>query len=270
MTVILRGVFADAWNETNAFDQVRSLQGTTVRHKEGRRTLRFEFQGRHYYLKHHRGVGWGEILKNWSQLKAPVTGAVNEWQAINRVRDLGLHTLNPLAFGERGRNPAERESFLITEELTGTVSLAKYAEHWPDRPPSFREKRQIVETVARIARIIHRNGINHRDLYICHFLLNEEASRRSDQPVLHLVDLHRAQCRSQVPTRWLVKDVGSIYFSAADIGLTQRDVLRFLRVYFDKPLRRTLAEDRAFLLAVRRRALQLYRRDFDREPVLVL
>lgn len=267
MTVILRDIFADAWTEAKAFDEVGQLQGTTVREKEGRRTLRFEFGGKYYYLKHHRGVGWGEIVKNWSQLKTPVTSAINEWQAINKLRELELHTLNPLAYGIRGKNPARRESFLITEELTGTISLAKYVENWPSSPPSFEEKKQLIEAVARIARCIHQNGINHRDLYLCHFLLNLAASKEHG-PILHLVDLHRAQCRSSVPSRWLVKDLGSIYFSALDIGLSRKDVLRFIRHYFDAPLRRVLPRESGLLNKVQARAIQLYRRDFGKRPVL--
>ncbi|MEX1033851.1 MAG: lipopolysaccharide core heptose(I) kinase RfaP, partial [Cellvibrionaceae bacterium] len=258
MTVILRDVFADTWDSTSAFDEVRKLQGTTIREKEGRRTLRFDFADKRFYLKHHRGVGWPEILKNWSQFKAPVTGAANEWQAINKLTEIGIHTLTPVAYGVRGKNPAKRESFLITQELIGTVSLAKYTENWPSRPPPFPEKKQLIEAVAHIARHLHQQGINHRDLYICHLLLNQ-ASSKTSSPVLHLVDLHRAQCRAKVPYRWLVKDVGSLYFSSADIGLTQRDVFRFLRIYFDKPLRRILNEDRRFLLAARSRAVHLYR-----------
>jgi heptose I phosphotransferase len=268
MKVILRGPFADHWTKDTAFDHLNELQGTAVRAKEGRRTIRFEFAGGCYYLKHHRGIGWREIIKNWTQFKAPVTGASNEWRAINKLRELGLHTLNPLAYGVRGVNPAQRESFLITEELSNTISLAKYAERWPAEPPPFREKKALIDEVAGIARTIHRHGINHRDLYICHFLLSLQTPK--DRPVLHLVDLHRAQCRARVPYRWRVKDMASIYFSAMDIGLTRRDVLRFLRVYFDKPVRMVLAEDRLLLEAVSRRARQLYRRDFKREPAFVI
>lgn len=270
MTVILRGPFAEAWSEAEAFERVRELDGTVIRNKEGRRTLRFEFAGRRYYLKHHTGIGWAEILKNWSQLKAPVTGAANEWRAINQLRDLGLDTLNPLAYGLRGGNPARRESFLITEELTGTISLAKYAEGWPLHPPEYKQKKQLVEAVARIARTLHNHGINHRDLYICHFLFNPAASQERGEPVLHVVDLHRAQCREKVPVRWQVKDLASLYFSSLDIGLRQRDVLRFLRGYFRKPLRRIIEEEAGLLRRVQARARQLYIRDFGREPQLLI
>jgi hypothetical protein len=36
--------------------------------------------------------------------------------------------------------------------------------------------------------------------------------------------------RAQVPARWLLKDLAALYFSVMEIGLSQRDLLRFLYV----------------------------------------
>ena len=263
MDIILFEPFAEEWADKDAFEEVSNISGTVVRHKEGRKTQRFEFAGAVFYVKHHSGIGWGEYLKNLSQFKRPVIGARNEWEAINYLQQLNISTLTPVAFGEKGNNPARQESFLITKELTGVLSLAKYAESWPENPPSFVERLSLIHAVADIAKTIHHAGINHRDLYICHFLLRlDEKDVR--QPVLHLVDLHRAQIRKKVPYRWLVKDVASIYFSAMDIGLSKRDILRFMRRYFDRPLKEVFASESNLLDAIQRRAEKLYQRDFKR------
>jgi len=74
--------------------------------------------------------------------------------------------------------------------------------------------------------------------------------------------------RSTVPHRWLVKDIASIYFSSLDIGLTKKDVYLFLQVYFDMPLREIMGTKDALLKSITKRAIQLYRRDFKRLPVL--
>lgn len=268
MEQVLRGELQQAWAGRDVFALVQALDGEVIRDKEGRRTSKFTWGGRPYYCKLHRGVGWREIFKNFSQLKRPVLGAGNEWQAINRVRELGLNTLNAVAYGRRGWNPAAQLSFLVTEELSETLSLAVYAEKWPRQPPTFCERRALIREVATIARTLHAAGINHRDLYICHFLLDRSASATPASPRLFLVDLHRAQIRPRVPMRWRVKDLASIYFSSLDIGLTRRDVLRFLQVYFDQPLREVLRDECALLNKVSRRAVRLYRRDFGRKPKL--
>ncbi len=268
--LILRGELQDLWRDKDVFALLQSMNGEVIRDKEGRQTLRFQLAGKTYYRKLHTGIGWREIIKNFLQLKMPVTGALNEWLAINRVHELGLDSLNALAYGCRGSNPAKKLSFLVTEELNNTLSLAQYAEQWPSMPPPPKERRALIRKVATIARTIHGAGINHRDLYICHFLLDLsfKPGVEGQDPRLFLVDLHRAQMRATVPRRWLVKDIASIYFSSLDIGLTKKDVYLFLQVYFNMPLREILNRHEPLLNSVTKRAIQLYRRDFKRLPEL--
>uniref|UniRef100_A0A1I7YB18 DUF885 domain-containing protein n=1 Tax=Steinernema glaseri TaxID=37863 RepID=A0A1I7YB18_9BILA len=70
------------WAGRDAFDAVEALQGEVYRELEGRRTLRTEVEGNGYFVKIHRGIGWGEIFKNLFTAKLPVLGAGQEWQAI--------------------------------------------------------------------------------------------------------------------------------------------------------------------------------------------
>ena len=268
MPVIIRSETIKKWlGNSDPFKKIKAIKGLVVRCKEGRTTQRFEIDGEGFYVKLHEGVGWREIFKNLFQLRLPIVGASNEWEAINRLHTLKLDTLDAVAYGKKGINPAAQQSFLLTKELTDTLSLAKFAETWPSNPPPFRLKKALIEKVAEIAREIHRAGINHRDLYICHFLLDISAGMEqleSDNVRLFLVDLHRAQIRQEVPRRWLVKDVGSIYFSAMDIGLTKRDIYRFMKIYTDMPLANALEEKRGVWLQVQERARKLYLRDWKR------
>ncbi len=251
------------------FAAVKAIRGNVVRSKEGRTTQRFEIKGDGYYVKLHEGVGWLEILKNLLQLRLPIIGASNEWRAINRLHELNVDTMQAVAFADMGGNLATRQSFVMTEELTGTLSLAQYCEQWQVKPPAVELKWRLIDEVARIARVLHEDGINHRDMYICHFLLDISAGLEqlnASNVRLFLVDLHRAQMRSTVPEHWLVKDVASIYFSAMDVGLSKRDVYRFIRAYTGLPLREALLVRAEFWGKVTRRARRLYIRDWKREP----
>ena len=272
MPVIIRSEIIKKWlGSEDAFAKVKAIKGEVVRCKEGRTTQRFEVAGNGFYAKHHEGIGWREVFKNLIQMRLPIIGATNEWLAINRLHEIGLDTLSAVAYGKKGLNPAKQNSFILTEELTGTLSLAKFTDDWPINPPSFVVKKALVEKVAAIARELHAAGINHRDLYICHFLLDISHGNKQPDPEsirLFLVDLHRAKIRQKVPWRWLVKDVGSIYFSALNIGLSKRDVYRFLKIYYPQPLRQTLIERAVFLKQVEQRAIKLYKRDFKRYPDL--
>jgi heptose I phosphotransferase len=74
---------------------------------------------------------------------------------------------------------------------------------------------------------------------------------------LHVIDLHRAQCRQATPRRWRDKDLAALYYSAQGIGLGKRDFLRFLRAYFQRPLREILVGEAASLAAIERRTAAL-------------
>ena len=261
-TLVLRDELLTHWRNKDVFNEVQTLQGDIARSVPGRQTIRFELEGQVYYRKLHTGVGWGEILKSLVRLRLPIIGAANEWLALNRLKELGVPSLYPIAFGKKNINPARQLSFIVTRELKGTAELDHYLR---TQPISFSERCALIAEVARIAKTIHVHGINHRDLYLCHFLLDlnsmESGQREKNTPLLYLVDLHRAQMRTRVPQRWLVKDVASIYFSSMDFKFTRRDVYRFLKMYFEDSLRSIFIRHGSLLQKIEQRARQLYERE---------
>lgn len=266
--LILSDRIARAWQGKDPFAIVRTQSGDIYRELEGRRTLRFELAGEAFFLKVHQGIGWLEVIKNLIQLRLPIVGASNEWQAINRLHEIGVHTMTAVGYGRRGVNPATLLSFIITEELRDTLSLEDMCERWPAQPPGFAFKQAVIKQVAEIAKRIHEHGINHRDFYLCHFLADVscgEENLNAENLTLYLVDLHRAQLRRKTPLRWIIKDLGGLYFSALDIGLTSRDVWRFMRYYSGKSLRE-LQSERDFWLKVKARARHIQVRYRGIEP----
>jgi heptose I phosphotransferase len=243
ITVILNEPFRSLWAGRDPFVAVEALSGEVFRELEARRTLCTEVAGRSYFVKIHRGIGWAEIVKNLLCLRLPVLGAGNEWRAIGRLEQAGVDTLRGIAFGQRGHNPATQHSFIVTENLSPTVSLEDFCRDWPVNPPAPALKRALLHRVAGMARRMHQSGVNHRDFYLCHFLLHLDPEPAPERLKLSLIDLHRAQIRQKTPRRWRDKDLAALYFSALDIGLSRRDLLRFLRFYFDRPLRAVFREE---------------------------
>ena len=271
MTLYLRDDLAEAWRGEDPFEQAARQQGEVFREREGRRTLRFQTGRGHYFLKYHGGIGWGEILKNLTQAKLPILGAMSEVRAIRRVAEAGLDTLTVVGYGERGLNPASRQSFLVTEELLDTVSLEELGETWRGNPPPATFKWALIRRVAEIAKRMHDAGVNHRDFYLGHFLMPRDAAAAHDATApLYLIDLHRSQVRGRVPRRWRVKDLGGLYFSTARFSLTRRDVLRFVRIYTDMPLREALSDKTPLLDASRREGERIYQRYFEKTPAFPL
>ena len=262
--LILDEPFRSLWAGQDPFAAVEELRGEVFRELEARRTLRTEVAGRSYFVKIHRGVGWAEIVKNLLCLRLPVLGADNEWRAIRRLERLGVDTMRGVAFGQRGRNPATRHSFIVTEDLAPTISLEDYCRGWPAEPPPPAMKRALIHRVAGMARRMHQGGVNHRDLYICHFLLHLDPPPTPAGLRLSLVDLHRAQIRARTPRRWRDKDLAALHFSSLAIGLTRRDRLRFLRTYFAQPLREILRTEGRLLAHLARESVRLQAR-FNRK-----
>lgn len=234
-------------------EQVSASGGDVYRALENRKTVRFTRQGARFFAKTHLGVGWVEIFKNLIQLRLPVLGAENEFRAIMALQEIGIDTAVLVAYTSTGRNPARRRSCIVTCALENTDSLEELFEAGR---VSVAYKRLLLPVLADIARRMHDHGINHRDFYLCHFLVDPA------RPALpYLIDLHRAQIRARTPRRWRVKDIGGLFYSGFDYRITRRDIFRFMVLYSGKPLRRTLREDRRFWAAVYRRACRLYLQD---------
>ena len=241
--LILKKPFDDLWKGKDAFEEVEKISGEVYRSVATRETLRFEVDGKGYYLKLHHGITYKEFFKNVFSFHAPVLGAGNEWRAINLLSALGVDTMKGVAYGERGFNPIKQTSFIVTEDLAPCISLEDFCENWATEPPAYSVKKALVTRVAEMVRTMHEAGINHRDCYICHFLLQLPFDDLNNFK-LSIIDLHRAQIRARVPYRWRNKDLVALYYSVMDIGLKPRDYLRFLKIYFNgRPLKEIFKDE---------------------------
>jgi len=225
------------------FDDFMALQGACLRSMNGRMTKRILLGEKRYYIKQYYGVGFSEIIKNLSQFKLPIVSARNEWQALNRLKEAGMWVPSVVAYGEKGWNPATRQSFVMLEAIEPSISLETLTKTWHTQKPLFALKKTLIHAVADITANMHQLGMNHRDLYICHFLLKTQNSSQSSPLPLYLIDLHRAQIRDSVPMRWRIKDLAALYYSSLHIGLTKRDLFRFMKRYSKHSLRDTLKND---------------------------
>ncbi|AJF06880.1 lipopolysaccharide core heptose(I) kinase RfaP [Geoalkalibacter subterraneus] len=256
------------WQGKDPFDQIFALQGKEFRNMDGRRTLRFELLGKSYFVKMYSGLGWKRLFKSLLTLRRPpVASARNEWKAIQALHHLGVETMTIVAYGERGHSLVERQSFLVTEDLVQTESLEDFCRDWLISPPPPRLKRALITRVAEISRMLHENGLNHRDYYLCHFLLDVSSGRDRLNPEdlhLYLIDLHRVQIRNRLPYRWRLKDLAGLYFSSLEIGLTTRDYYRFIQVYIGLSLRESLRQYGDLWRRITQRGVQLQKR-FDRK-----
>ena len=261
MKLFLAEPFASNWVDCDPFQAAFSLTGDTYRDMGDRCTTRFEFEGQAYFVKTHSGVGIGEILKNLIYLRVPVLGAENEYRAIERLSELGVETMTAAAFGRSGWNPASERSFLITEALEPTEPLDEYCSPEVLSDMGVSERRALVRRLAKISRTLHDSGVNHRDYYLCHFLL-DTSDKYVDTPVskrpIYLIDLHRVQMRNRTPSRWRHKDLSALYYSARRVGFDLRDVFCFIREYKQQSLQHALYEGQDLWNSIVREADKLH------------
>ncbi len=241
-------VIQQSLGNPDTFDALMQLQGKAFRDVKGRKTIQVQLAGKSYFLKQHFGVGWREIVKNLLSFKKPILGAMTEVCAIEKLDELGIATTPLVAYGQRGSNPANLQSFVLTQDLGDITSLEDLCANWKKSPPDAKFKRRLIMQVAAIAKKLHENGVNHRDFYICHFCLDNTALPAIK---LYLIDLHRVLIHASPSFSANVKDIAALYFSSMDIGLTPRDYLRFKRYYQQQ-------QDANFWQQVEARAQKLY------------
>lgn len=262
--IILKEPFLTAWKHKDPFQEVESISGEVYRAVKTRETSRFDFEGKSYYLKLHHGITYREAIKNLISFHMPVFGADREWEAINLLDKVGVPTMKGVAFGQKGLNPVTRTSFIITEDLSPTISLEDYCRNWKNSPPDFEIKRKIIKYVAEMVRGMHSSGINHRDCYICHFLLHLPFDEQHKDLKISIIDLHRAQIRKQVPLRWRNKDIIGLYYSCLNIGLNKTDYFYFLVHYFEKPLKEIFKNEKFLLSVITKKAERIQKHSVKR------
>jgi len=157
------------------------------------------------------------------------------WHERKIIKQLGaLRIPAPMvvAYGEKMFLGYERASFLITLGIVGQ-SLERYVPKHLSRSAGPQELRKRRAWIARLAELIsrfHNAGYCHRDLYLSHVFI----SFKSDgEPIFYLIDLARCFRMYLRKTRWIVKDLAGLDYSAGTF-VTRTDRLRFLLSYLAK------------------------------------
>ncbi|MCC6657726.1 MAG: hypothetical protein IT512_06055 [Rhodocyclaceae bacterium] len=119
---VLPGAAPEAAARFADLDAVFALEGEIVAKDSTTRTVRVDLGGRRYYVKRYHGLG-KKPFKRWFG-----TPRVQlEWENLQRFADWGIPTARLVACGLERQGGLFARGALITEEIPGTVDLARLA-----------------------------------------------------------------------------------------------------------------------------------------------
>lgn len=253
--------------QPDIFTSLMQQEGKIYRQVKQRKTIRFTREGNTYFAKLFWGISVSELVKNLLKGQLPIIDASHEKRALEKLANSGVRVPQMVAYDAQGLNPLNRRSCIVMQAVEPSISLEDYLHQWQAKPLLIR--RALIRKVAETARIIHEKGIQHRDFYICHFLLHTpqgEQQLQANNLELSVIDWHRARFSSTLSKKRRIKDLSALYFSVLSSSLNWRDYYRFLRVYTQKPLRETLADP--IWKKITKRAIKLYKKTFSTQPAI--
>lgn len=175
---------------------------------------------RTFFLKWHGPAPIKDWIKPILQFKRPIIGAENEFHALQWFEQAGIASTPVVGFGK-----TKTESILLTEALVGYQKVSHLLEH---SICSAEQQLQIAQNVALVAAHMHGAGLHHQDFYLGHLMV--PTSNLLALPTV--IDLGRVGKFEQLPTRWIVKDLAQLCYSARQAPV---DFVRtFLAEYFQK------------------------------------
>jgi heptose I phosphotransferase len=172
---------------------------------------------------------------------------LQEWEHLAWAREHGLPAPRAVAAGESIGPWGKLQSFLAVEELTGMLPLheAVPLAQTQLEPSTFATwKQSLARELARLTRLIHDKNVFHKDLYLCHFYVREDDTRRLPSDWTNLVvmiDFHRLSRHRVAGLWWRVKDLAQLLYSSEIQGVTGRDRLYFWKAYRGEAKRTLLA-----------------------------
>lgn len=212
-----------SWLATDG-DSVSEVTGALQRGAEvlrvtpHRRVLRVGGR-RPLIVKHFSPRGIAAKLKTFMR-RSP---AMREWLALRKAIRLALPVPRPVAVGWR-HGGMTRESFLVTEALEGSRSMATclFGKH----RLNVVQRRRITREAALVIRQMHDIGLFHKDLHLDNVLV-----RTGDVfPAVYLIDFQRVAFSRSLNARLRMRNLATL--NGGCIEAARSDRLRFLKNYF--------------------------------------
>ena len=216
------------------------------------------------YIKRYHYPGWRQRIRGtFRGTFFTASRARSEYRALRQMRQLGIQAVRPIAFGERRIGHFVRSCFLITEAVPDAMALSSFILTFGRRREFARAvqaRRDILTSLARQVRHMHKVGFVHRDLFWRNVLIRYLPDDRFE---FYFLDASVGK-RIRMPQRRqdsIVRDIAAMS-ALAPRFCSKADQMRFLREYLDTT--QLSAADRQWLRRVQRQSDRIRETELQR------
>jgi hypothetical protein len=149
--------------------------------------------------------------------------ARQEWENSQAMARAGLQPAALVAYGEEKGLLWEHFSFIITEAAEGDETLGQFIR----RSRDGKERRLVIDVLAREIRRLHDAGLATPDLFARHIFLGWHNGR----PRFCFIDIARLDHKRPITETLRARDLAALNLTAPLRFVSLRERLRFLRVY---------------------------------------
>ena len=172
----------------------------------------------------------------WSH---PIKGAptfLREYRHIVHYQKCGVDTLVPVYFAMR-KVGNDHRAILITEELSGFVSMEDRVQSWrKEGTPPRAVRLSILDKIAKLLRNMHAHGIQHNCFFPKHVFVRINPDNSVDA---RIIDLEKSRWRPS-KTVCAIRDLYTLNYHS--LCWSRSDRLWFLKAYLDIPKLTTYAK----------------------------
>jgi hypothetical protein len=144
--------------------------------------------------------------------------AAEEVSGIELLQRVGIPTVPLVGWG----SVSDGRSFVVSLDLEGFRDAEKLAQ-------GGLPLADVLEPTADLAARLHKTGLHHRDLYLCHFFAKVAEGQA---PELALIDAARVKALpGWFGRRWVVKDLAQFWYSTTKLPITDEQREAWLARY---------------------------------------
>jgi heptose I phosphotransferase len=220
-------------NDLEQFEKIMSIRdGEMARRFPGRTTVKLKLRNENgnvaaVYLKRYENnyLSIGRRILRVLGWPSATDEAAREWNALHELIRHNIGTAQPVAFGQQKIFGTVVRSFVMTEEIAGGEPADVVC-----RKLDFIERRKFAREIGALTRRFHESGFVHKDFYLGHIFV---VAGKNGERQLRVIDLQRVIRPTFFKTRWRIKDLGALTYSASNSGMSKTDLMRIFKTFLE-------------------------------------